>query len=368
MSHRLGGLLTGALALALTLALVPAASATTVSVRIVGDGVGIDSTTVDTTGAALPGGCAGNSAGEAIDKAVDGNWDRQPFVSTILGESHTYAASDYWSFWINDTYAQQGICDYSVHPGDRVLMFVQRDDANFAGTIFPLTLTGVPAAIVEGQPFTVTVNEQRTDGTTTTPTPVAGATVSGGGVSAVTDAAGHATLTINAQGQQTLRATRPGNVLSEATRIIVSPIGRVPDEHVVVAISAPDRSAPAATILGIREGQRFTRTTAPRRLRASVAPDPSGLLTVKLRLSRTDRGHVTYFSGKSERFKPNRKGVLNASGGAWFAVGSSPQVDYLLPSKLPRGRYVLDVNAIDKSYNRDDKRRRGANRVVFHVG
>jgi len=50
MSNRLSGLLTGALALALTLALVPAAAATTVSVRIVGDGVGLDTTTVDTTG------------------------------------------------------------------------------------------------------------------------------------------------------------------------------------------------------------------------------------------------------------------------------------------------------------------------------
>jgi hypothetical protein len=28
---------------------------------------------------------------------------------------------------------------------------------------------------------------------------------------------------------------------------------------------------------------------------------------------------------------------------------------------------VLDVNAVDKAYNRDDARRRGANRIVFHV-
>ncbi len=146
------------------------------------------------------------------------------------------------------------------------------------------------------------------------------------------------------------------------------PIVPVPDDRCVTNCALRDTLAPAARVTGIREGQRFTRAAAPRRLQANVAPDPSGLLTVKLRLSRTDRGHVTYFSGKSERFKPNRKGVLNASGGSWFAVGSNATVDYLLPSRLPRGRYVLDVNAIDKSYNRDDKRRRGANRVVFHVG
>jgi hypothetical protein len=28
---------------------------------------------------------------------------------------------------------------------------------------------------------------------------------------------------------------------------------------------------------------------------------------------------------------------------------------------------VLDVNAIDKSFNRDDARRRGSNRIVFFV-
>jgi hypothetical protein len=28
---------------------------------------------------------------------------------------------------------------------------------------------------------------------------------------------------------------------------------------------------------------------------------------------------------------------------------------------------VLDVNVIDRAYNRDDARRRGGNRVVFHV-
>ena len=29
---------------------------------------------------------------------------------------------------------------------------------------------------------------------------------------------------------------------------------------------------------------------------------------------------------------------------------------------------MLDANVVDRAYNRDDKRRRGGNRVVFHVG
>ena len=92
--------------------------------------------------------------------------------------------------------------------------------------------------------------------------------------------------------------------------------------------------------------------------------DPSGLLTVKLRLTRSDRGRCSYFSGRFERLRRVRCGLTRA---AWFAVGDREQVDYLLPRTLPRGRYVLDVNAIDKAFNRDDTRRRGSNRIVFHV-
>jgi hypothetical protein len=124
-----------------------------------------------------------------------------------------------------------------------------------------------------------------------------------------------------------------------------------------------DTTAPSIRILGIANGKRFARGKGPRRIRAVANDDPSGLLATKLRLTRTDRGRCTYFSGRSERFKPVRCGTARG----WFRVGDQPQIDYLLPSALPRGRYVLDVNAIDKAYNRDDLRRRGVNRIVFYV-
>ncbi|MDX6720510.1 MAG: hypothetical protein QOJ63_2764 [Solirubrobacteraceae bacterium] len=371
MSHRPSGLLAAALALLLAI-LVPAAGATPVSVRIVGDFVGIDSTSVDTT----PGvfgfnGCPGHSAGGAIDKAVGGNWDRKAYTTTILGETHAYTANDYWNLWINDTYAQQGICDYTVNPGDRILVLVQRDNATGNAQIFPLTLSDVPSTIVPQQPFTVTVREQRTDGTTTTPTPIVGATVSGGGASAPTDAAGRATLALVTPGRTLLRASMPGHVASDAVGVDVlaapatanSPPPAPPER-----IAPADRVAPASSIRGIADGQRFARGAGPRTLRVVVDADPSGLLVVKLRLTRSDRGRCTYFSGSSERFARNRGGHCGARNGFWFAVGDRTRVDYLLPARLPRGRYVLDVKAIDKAYNRDDARRRGANRIVFRVG
>ena len=86
---------------------------------------------------------------------------------------------------------------------------------------------------------------------------------------------------------------------------------------------------------------------------------------VKLRLTRIDGRSCTYFSGKSERFRLNSRARCGAPHGFWFSVGDRSDVDYLLPSKLPRGRYVLDVKATDKAFNRDDVRRRGSNRVVF---
>jgi len=376
MTHRLAGLQAGVLALFVALAVVPAAAATTASVRIAGDAVGVE-TTVDTTpGTFGPDSCPGHSAAGAIDKAVNANWDRMKFVSTILGESHTYTNNDYWNFFVNDANSAVGVCDHIVSPGDRILMFVQRDSAAFAPTVFPLALSGAPSTVAPGQPFTVVVRELRFDyvSPATTPVPVAGATVSGGGASAQTDAAGMATLSIAAPGSFTLRAARSNNVPSAAAAVTVTgapaPPGSPPVPPVPPALGpAPDRSAPGATIVGIAEGRRFARGAGPRRLRARVAPDPSGLRAVKLRLTRNDRGRCTYFSGKSERFRRNeRGGRCGAVNGHWFTVGSSTEVDYLLPSRLPRGRYVLDVKATDKADNDDGARRRGSNRIVFHVG
>ena len=102
----------------------------------------------------------------------------------------------------------------------------------------------------------------------------------------------------------------------------------------------------------------------PRRLTATVDADPSGLEVVKLRLTRRDGPRCTYYSGKSERFRRVPCGVNRAP---WFAVGDRQEVDYLLPRSSGRGRYVLDVKAVDKAHNSDDGRRRGGNRVVFHV-
>jgi hypothetical protein len=141
-----------------------------------------------------------------------------------------------------------------------------------------------------------------------------------------------------------------------------------------------DRQAPKALITAVREGQTFARGRGPRELAgrvgvlAAFAPraveagallaDPSGLHAVKLRLTRNDGGRCSAWSGSRERFVKRRCGARH---GWWLGIGDKVDWSYLLPARLPRGRYVLDVNAIDKAFNRDDRRRRGENRVVFRV-
>jgi hypothetical protein len=54
--------------------------------------------------------------------------------------------------------------------------------------------------------------------------------------------------------------------------------------------------------------------------------------------------------------------------GFFFTVSDRSDFTYLLPERLPRGHYVLDVGAIDKSFNRDTVGDRGRKRSVFDVG
>ena len=124
-----------------------------------------------------------------------------------------------------------------------------------------------------------------------------------------------------------------------------------------VVPSAPDTTAPAAAIAGIRDGQRFSRRRAPRELHGTASDDPSGLWAVKIRLTRKLGKTCWYFSGSKERFLKRTCGKKYA-----FKVGEQPEWSYLLPSRLPRGRYVLDAYAIDNAFNHGTTQR-----VAFRV-
>ena len=77
-----------------------------------------------------------------------------------------------------------------------------------------------------------------------------------------------------------------------------------------------------------------------------MAPDPSGLLSVRLSIARKAHGHCWAFDGATERFKRHRCG-----GSRSFRIGDREEWSYLLPKRLGRGRYSIRAVAIDKRGN-----------------
>jgi hypothetical protein len=360
----LAGLAAGLLSASLLAAPAAVAAPATVTVRAEGHSATVlPRTTVTTTTAVVNKDgqaghdCTGTSAAGALERATGGNWGASQwfdgagyFVNRILGESAD-PSSTYWSFWLNYRPSDVGVCGVELQPGDDVLLFVDC----FAGCAprTPLRLSRVPATV--GPNATATVVVETFQGAT--PVPAPGATVEAGGRRFTTAADGTAGITFEGSGPVTVRATKADHVPSAAERTCVTTGSDGACGTSVPQPSAPDTTAPNARLLGIRDGQRFTRRRAPRELRGTATADPSGLWAVKIRLTRRYKGTCWYFSGTRERFLERTCGKKHA-----FKVGEATDWSYLLPARLKRGRYVLDVYAVDRAFNRG-----ATSRVVFHV-
>jgi hypothetical protein len=187
--------------------------------------------------------------------------------------------------------------------------------------------------------------------------PVAGATVAG----ATTDAAGNARVTFTQAGVQRLKAEAPASVRSNALVVAVGAAGAPAPAAVPGAVV--DRTAPRARVLSPRSGHVYRfRRFSPRLIHVAVTENGSGIRTVKLRLTRRVGKRCFSFSGRRDRFIGTRCGR-----GFFFTVSDRSDFTFLLPQRLRRGHYVLDVEAIDKALNRDAVRERGRNRSVFDV-
>jgi Domain of unknown function (DUF4430) len=256
------------------------------------------------------------------------------FVTTIGGEGTI--DGPYWDVRTNGVSNSRGGCQIELANGDEVLYAID-------GYPKPaLKLTG-PATAAPGMPFTVRVTDET------------GAVVDGAAVGGQTTTGGAATVRLDSAGPQRLKATKDGSIRSNGLDVCVT--NGSDGACGTVQPSAPDTTAPTASILGIRDGRRFTRRRAPRELSGTVSSDPSGLWAVKIRLTRRFRGTCWYFSGSREQFLKRTCGKQYA-----FKVGDRSDWSYLLPARLPRGRYVLDTYAIDNAFNRGEE-----SRVVFRV-
>jgi hypothetical protein len=339
----------------------------TVDVRTVDGHDGSGAHTCDTTGA---GGASSPTAGGALAKASEtapfawkGTWfaSFSDFsVDTIDGETPNFGAdATFWGFWVNGAFASAGVCSTKVQEGDRVLLAVA------TGSEKALALAG-PASANKGTPVPVTV----TDGSGA---PQAGASVGG----ALTGADGKASVSFASTGTQALKASAPNAIRSNALSVCVhdgddgtcgtTKPGATTATPAPTPTTAPapvavaDRVAPKARLSGLANGTRFAAGKGPRELAGTVAADPSGIVAVKLRLTRRSGGRCEYYSGRKEAFRATRCGRS-----FFFKIGDDADWTYLLPKKLAAGRYVLDVVAIDRAGNRDTLER-GRSRAVFTV-
>jgi len=267
--------------------------------------------------------------------ALEGTWFDAfgPGFTKVAGESVAFDAGTnrFLAEYKNGSFASVGACADPVQNGDRVLFAYARGDE-------PLLALSGPQRALPGESVTVRVTDS-------SGTAVPGASVGG----TVSGAGGAATVGPLARGDHDLKATKDGAIRSNRLRVTVSDVAAAPPP--------PDTTAPLGTIAGIRDGRTFTRRRAPRELRGTATADASGLWAVKIRLTRRHNGTCWYFSGSKERFLKRTCGKKYA-----FKVGESTDWSYLLPARLQRGRYVLDVYAVDNAFNRGE-----TSRVVFRV-
>jgi len=406
--------------LAATLAsavLAPPALAVDTSIRV----EGADRTLVPATPVTLPGPavdktaeggttCAPTTAGSALEAATRGAWggraDSQGQRLERIGDTR-YPLGDeytgrYWAIYVNDRPSSFGICRFDPQQGDEVLIYAAcggQETACFAGE--PLDFAA-PRTVRPGEAFDVTVQEVTTTyggapdfAASTSEGPAADAEVVGADAAARTGADGRARVTLTRRGETVLTA-RKGTRVPESQTVCVTDgadgfcgttvpgqpaapgagtgtgtgtagAGAAPGPCVTNGrdgrCGTPDRTAPRTGVTSVREQQRFTRGTAPRVLRGR-AGDGAALRAVELRLTRTDGRRCSRYDGARERFVAvSRCGAR----GRYFTIGDRAEFEYQLAERLGRGRYVLDVRAVDAAGNKDYERRRGENRVVFTV-
>lgn len=349
---------------------VPPTLVTTTTTPVVKDGDEADS-------------CPGTSAAGALQLATAGNWSGTWFgeevgysVETIGGESHLFEsgskANYFWSFWLNDVFqTEHGVCGVEMTPGDQVLLFVECEGSECPPNPTPLGIEA-PATANVGEAAAVTVKQYNAKGEAS---PAVGANIIGGGAGASTDSQGHATLKFFAAGTYTLRVsgapTGPPAVRTETTICVhngndgtcgttLSSAPIVSGGPGIVHVTPPPVDTP--TIGGIKNGHHYARGKGPRILRGLVKVPAGGTLRdVRISLQRRSGKRCFAFNGTTEKFVRDRCGKTS-----FFSVGDSESFSYLLPSSLPKGRYVYDIEAINDAGSAT-KLVAGTSHVVFYV-
>ena len=332
--------------------------------------------------------CSGTSALGALELATAGNWSgpweasfNQYSIFTIAGEKHEFEggapANYFWAFWLDNKESTVGACEAELQPGDQVLFYPScYGVACPTPAATPLAIEA-PAAANVGEAVAVTVKQYNPNGEAA---PAVGADIAGGGTGATTDAQGHATLKFSGDGAYTLRVRSaegtPG-IRTETTVCVHNGNDGTCGTQVVVyacaaAIATLSCGSPPRVVLprlpdtvvagGVQPGRVYARRHAPRVLSGVVKVALGGALRdVRISLRRRHGKRCQAFSGSREAFVHARCGVRR-----FFSVGRSESFSYLLPSALPPGAYVYDIEAIDGA-GHPTKLVAGVSHVVFFV-
>jgi hypothetical protein len=388
----------GAIVIAALLSLASAGSSAlavgnpaTVTVRIQGIGgetlLPQTQVTTNTSPIAVEGDgtCEGTSAGGAIYDATGGNWkvknqsegvELQGLEGLDLPEFNSKEPSGvYWAFWLEGKYAEQGMCSQSIASGQHIVLFPQCYAVGpmcQSATAPNNFLTAVPAGSTAnvGQQISVTLGALNTETALPESLLPEGDLLTDGAQTFAPAANGVANVSFSAPGVYTLQAHAPDSVASDTFTICVhngndGTCGTtVPDTTIINGGPEIVKVAPAniATIGGVKNGHHYARGKGPRILRGLVQVSAGGTLRdVRISLQRRNGKRCFAFNGITETFVRNRCGVTR-----FFSVGGSESFSYLLPSSLPKGRYVYDIEAINDA-GEATKLTPGVSHVVFYV-
>ena len=350
--HRIGTL---AVLLLLSTAAPAGAAPVTVNLRIEGSSATIFEGPVTTDAKTIDGhpcdgtnGGANATPGPTMTSALDdasiahqfpwsGTWfdGLQDFgIDSIGPDANT--STQFWGYAYNWKPSQIGGCQQEVKAGNQVLFafdfFSKAHLLELSGASKAEVGQGVPVKVVDGQ-----------DGA-----PIAGASVDG----RQTGSDGTATVSFGSPGVVRLKAERADSVRSNELDLCVyapgsGDCGTFNPPAASVPGASRDTVAPTVAIASIRNGQRFRRGHGPRRLSGS-ASDAGGLFQVYFRLLRRAGEGCRWYSSKRSVFTNPRSGCEHAR---FQRVGSDGSWSYLLPERLPKGRYRLEEKAIDLSFN-----------------
>jgi hypothetical protein len=216
----------------LALVLIPTAAAmaagTTVTVRVEGlkhtllapKRVHTHSGSI-TKGGAPKGSCPSTTAAGALDVATHHRWAGSYEsglginVSSIFGERHVYSTHGYyWGIWVDNQFAQFGICDLKLHRGEQLLFA----PAPGTGNVVPAGLSG-PSRVTAGKKFELKAVYYTAKGKAR---PLAKARVKAGGLSAVSNKRGVVTFKATHSGKLKFTATEKGYIRSAPVTVKVS--------------------------------------------------------------------------------------------------------------------------------------------------